>query len=118
MSWTKEKSESVLDFLKGKKSLSEAFWGFAVFGAIIINFIIILPIVLLVENLTSYHSIGFFLSLFLRFIFWIVLSVGVWQCGRNSDWIWKWISRGVYIGLLGFLQIGLITAIVIPQFQY
>ena len=115
MLWLHEKTEAIKDFFKGNLSLSMAFWGYGILGAILLNTFIGLPIVISVSLYTNDQEIGFYLLCLIKFVFWVVLSIGVWRCGRNSDDIWRWISRGIYVGLPGFIWIGIILAIILPS---
>ena len=115
MFWLHEKTDAIKDFFKGNLSLSMAFWGYGILGAILLNIFIGLPIVISVSLYANDQAIGFFLLSLIKFVFWVVLSIGVWRCGRNSDDIWRWISRGIYVGLFGFIWIGIILAIILPS---
>ena len=115
MLWLLEKTDAIKDFFKGNLSLSVAFWGYGILGAILLNIFIGLPVVISVSLYANDQEIGFFLLSLFKFVFWIVLSIGVWRCGRNSDDLWRWISRGIYVGLPGFIGIGIILAIVLTS---
>jgi hypothetical protein len=92
--------------LKGNISLGTAFWLFGIFFGAILWMVLggfAALIFFSIEKLGfNFESSVLVIPNSFRFILWVLLSIGIWKCGKNSSIIWRWASRIVYIGIGGY----------------